>query len=651
MHERLLSPTNLDAPGLERLARRLALLSDEDAAQDTLVTALRAGEPRGAGWFATVAQNLARRRRRDAAARHWRESVAARPEADAAASAALERAEVAQRLLSAVLALAEPYRGVTLLRYFDDLTPAAIARRTARTPEAVRKQLERAHALLRARLAPATDDGRDWLTALAPLCARVPGRESTAALGAAPLVTAAAAIALLAGVAWLRPWSARVRSEAAVSRSRVEAPVEVNAEVTAATPREAALGEEATARSAARAALGAAEESPEASAAEVTNAAHHGAGAGAAASEAGAVIEGRVVRADGAPVEGAEVDFGYSTARSDAAGRFRLRVPLRELDDDPPLTAWRRGLGPAAVAGLSAALRGTGRLDDVVLRLLDEAHVARGRVVDDHGDGLAGWWVTLADGTRHGSYGTPLEYAAAGIAGLGVTTDAAGEFRVGGLLPREYTLRAIDLGTGVVLERQVGPGGWDVLFTLGPDALRARVVGRVVDPTGAPIVGAEVQLERTVVDVGFSAVLEATHTTRTDRDGGFVLERVPCRNVALVVGGDEALRTTRPIEEHLAAEDVALVATRRFRFLVALRPGERATHARVLDGSGAELVLDFDLPDLQAHRPLLPLSGPGTPAVARVSAAATTLVLEREGRELRRVPLTLAPGMVTRIEP
>lgn len=68
------------------------------------------------------------------------------------AADSVARLELAQRLVAAVKALDEPYRTVVLLRWFDGLKPAAIARRTGAPVETVRTRLKRALEQLRWRL-------------------------------------------------------------------------------------------------------------------------------------------------------------------------------------------------------------------------------------------------------------------------------------------------------------------------------------------------------------------------------------------------------------------------------------------------------------------------------------------------------------------
>ena len=79
-------------------------------------------------------------------------------------------------LVDAVLALDEPYRSAVLLRYFEGLEPAEIARRRGVPAGTVRSHLSRGLAELRAALDRRHGgDTRTWCAALLPLAIESPG--------------------------------------------------------------------------------------------------------------------------------------------------------------------------------------------------------------------------------------------------------------------------------------------------------------------------------------------------------------------------------------------------------------------------------------------------------------------------------------------
>jgi len=152
-----------------------ALLRGRDGEDDVMQEALvRAWQAEGAAprqpdsWLARIARNLSLDRLR-AARREARLRVHA-----AVAGAAPSAAEVLQseeqrcRVVHAVLALPQPYRGVVLLRYWEEQSPSAIAERLALPAATVRSQLKRGLAMLRERLDADFGDRSQWIGALAP---------------------------------------------------------------------------------------------------------------------------------------------------------------------------------------------------------------------------------------------------------------------------------------------------------------------------------------------------------------------------------------------------------------------------------------------------------------------------------------------------
>jgi len=138
----------------------------EDAAQETFVLAFRAratyrGDGTTDAWIARIATRECWRRhaqlaQRDARVRPLDDAAAHElPEGtDPAAQAVL--AERGEAVRDAVARLPEPYREVVTLRYFADLSSAAIAELLGRPEGTIRAQLHRGLARLRPRL------GRVW---------------------------------------------------------------------------------------------------------------------------------------------------------------------------------------------------------------------------------------------------------------------------------------------------------------------------------------------------------------------------------------------------------------------------------------------------------------------------------------------------------
>lgn len=140
----------------------------EDLVQDTWLSALKgqAGKvEHPKGWLATVTRRTAGIRRRHVRRRMDHESLAARPHDDDSAGpidpqVSLERLELAGILATELSRLAEPFRGALYLRYYEGLTPAAIAAQSGTSPSTIRGRLHRGRALLREALV--ARDGRSW---------------------------------------------------------------------------------------------------------------------------------------------------------------------------------------------------------------------------------------------------------------------------------------------------------------------------------------------------------------------------------------------------------------------------------------------------------------------------------------------------------
>ena len=195
---------------LRRLA--LALVRDPadagDLAQETAIVALDS-PPSEPGplrpWLAGVARNLARMGARTGGRREARELAASLEPTPAVPSpeALVERMQTQQVVARLVLELDEPFRQTLLLRYYEGLTAAEIARRLSLPAGTVRWRLSEANARLRTALDAHHGDRRRWVALLAPLAgAAVPKAIPATVLGAlamkTKLLVAAAILVVLA---------------------------------------------------------------------------------------------------------------------------------------------------------------------------------------------------------------------------------------------------------------------------------------------------------------------------------------------------------------------------------------------------------------------------------------------------------------------
>lgn len=194
-----------DVRFVRALARRLVRdvnLAD-DIAQDAWLQALRERAQqteRFRAWIATVVRNLVtshhrRERRRLRGEDSRRDDSRSQPE-PASAIAMLEAHQV---LITAVRGLDEPYQAAIVQRYFEGLSPSAIAQRTGEPVRTVHTRLQRALAQLRARL---RDRDARWPAAL--LLVAFPSRGTAALLTMATTTKVVLTTTLCAAaIAWV----------------------------------------------------------------------------------------------------------------------------------------------------------------------------------------------------------------------------------------------------------------------------------------------------------------------------------------------------------------------------------------------------------------------------------------------------------------
>lgn len=173
------------ADWLRRLAR--ALVGDaaaDDVVQETYEVAL-ASPPKQEGalrpWLGGVARNLARMRHRSGQRRERREasfdslrSLGASGHEAPTPEELVARATVHHRVAALVLELEEPMRATLLLRYYEGMSAADIARAQGVPAGTVRWRLKQAVDQIRARLDEDSDGDRQrWVLLLAPIAPQI----------------------------------------------------------------------------------------------------------------------------------------------------------------------------------------------------------------------------------------------------------------------------------------------------------------------------------------------------------------------------------------------------------------------------------------------------------------------------------------------
>jgi RNA polymerase sigma-70 factor (ECF subfamily) len=383
-------------------------------------------------------------------------------------------------------------------------------------------------------------------------------------------------------------------------------------------------------------------------------------------------IAGRVVDADGAPLEGAHVAAGWATTRTDSAGQFAFELEVsREAEE---LVAVYPGHLPAR---LEAVTSDAGSLwpDYVVLRMEQEALSIAGQVVDESGTPRANVRVWAADPTFFGSVDEVLTQVESHLAGapgwteleergadLSKTpnafwswaeTDADGRFRLTGLLPREYRLKTMDTVSCVhAVSDPVQAGATGVELTLPALHAVRTVAGIVQTPDGYAVPEARVRLFHRAVkrqqgETTVSWDVTGPETT-TDEAGRFSIEDVPAAGMRLLVSGDGIRTLTLAAEELVEADELVLhveLAEDRCYLVVETADASFADRFELHESGGRAVPLEFRR---GGHATTTDSSHivDGRSFVLAVPEGAYELVLFLDDVEVERRPVHLKPGPV-----
>lgn len=467
------------------LARRLVgdASTADDVVQDTWVAALRrpprAGDP-VRPWLGRVLQNVVHQRQRSEGRRTHREREASRSEALPSAAELTQRTEAQRSLMDALLELDEQLRTVVLLRYFEGLSSAEIARRQGLPAGTVRWRLKSGLDELRVILEErAGGRGADWCTALVPLL-RVPPRSAAATMGTGATLkaliamklfskTLAIAVFLMGGAFLLRAagvltWSGPTPREAVQFRP-LEFP-QVSTLVDAAVPVAGA--------DAARAAVDEAQPEPREAAVPT------------------ALVRARFVDSTGTPVGGVRAELWptrkAALVTSGADGRVELAAVLYNWNMGAEL---RFSHPRHASDKLEFIPRDRGMdLGDLVLHPGGALH---GSVVDPDGLPVAGCGVTVyGRAVSESSVGGMRVSRRSGLGAGKTTTDAEGRFSLGGLLAGDVRVLAetpdkLHKGESGLVEVRQGEESYGLVILAKPVPQTERIEGIVLDPEGRPV--------------------------------------------------------------------------------------------------------------------------------------------------------------------
>lgn len=373
-------------------------------------------------------------------------------------------------------------------------------------------------------------------------------------------------------------------------------------------------------------------------------------------------IAGRVVAHDGTPAR-AHVLFHSTRTETAADGSFGLEVPgfdpahiAESVASGAPaqpgeldLVAVGRGSQPAIVREFALRAGEAGVNRDLVLQLGPPTLTIRGRVLGADGAPRTRVHVGLAEWTR--SQGQELEsLLASDTDERETTTDANGEFVVGGLLPRTYRLHALDLVDGnEVTSDPILAGAEHVELRLQSCAWIEAVHGIVVSRDGRPVRGATVRVESGWPVPGGGTRAYTLGEVVADAEGRFVLARAPsCGEIR--VSGENVGECRAPLDEFTRETEWRIVAPRTVRFVVRTTAGDAATGFKVLDERGRALRVSDNRIDGTHMSESVQLVD-GASGVCLVDDDAKEIALFAGPQELRRIPIALDYESVQTIVP
>jgi len=361
-----------------------------------------------------------------------------------------------------------------------------------------------------------------------------------------------------------------------------------------------------------------------------------------------AVVEGIVIDERGFPVEGALVKLADSTDETGAGGRFRVEFDW--VVGSTPLCAAMEGRLPALIPNFGDIIEAHGRRVPPQELVLGGAPLAIcGRVIDENGSPLEGWFVSVADETEISQMRFPLE-TAEGLARGGsklVRSKKDGSFRIEGLLRREYTVQAYDDATLLLISAPATAGRDDVVLRVVSDALRAEVSGRLVTRDGVPIPDAEVRLSLNTLETDYGSQFTQGARVLSDESGRFVLSGVPYEHVYLSIDGDAIVPMSYELPRERTMDELSIVVFRRCHFRI--EPADPALHA-----DRVTFLSDAGQPLGVSHFTANSMSGYGSARltdgrseVLSVSEEASTAIIHRGGAEVDRRAIELDPDNVT----
>lgn len=387
-------------------------------------------------------------------------------------------------------------------------------------------------------------------------------------------------------------------------------------------------------------------------------------------------VVGRVVDAQGAPIEGAFVGFedmadaqriSNEAARTDARGSFDL--PL-ESDLDGPRTLVALAVGRAPVkleSGWDALERCLLWPQTLELVLADSALSISGRVLRADGSPAVGVRVTHLDATSFpfvpvatfpdGSTSWKrwkIEELLRGADTGDVLTDELGRFVLGGLLRSDYRLQIFDPRTlDLVVTAPLAAGSRDVELRFATSERFDRIAGQVIDFSGSPVANAHVRLERWAEFDRHEGPALASGEVTTDPFGRFEFTAVSraAKNLSVRVP-DQLTSTEAALAEIEDLEQVVLTVRLLCNFKIDLSASSLdAASFAVLDEDGEAILISESKGTVGNVGTRMPLGEKGSSTLLASDRGMTLVFYDPKGVEVSRMPLRLRPGTLTIVRP
>ncbi|MEM7204530.1 MAG: sigma-70 family RNA polymerase sigma factor [Planctomycetota bacterium] len=351
------------------------------------------------------------------------------------------------------------------------------------------------------------------------------------------------------------------------------------------------------------------------------------------AAAASVTLRGHIYDPAGALLADARVGYGARQTTSDAQGAYELPVEALAAGEvlfatAPGYTAATRTLDPAVPVPIGLDLR-LGPSDASV----------RGTLRRVDGEPYADAQIYLHDVRYLGASRFTRIGFEVGVdhdwIGPNATTDAAGRFAIRGVEARPWRLRILDRAAGFAMTTDPVPVNQDLELRVPADAIRAPIVGRVVDRAGRGVADVTVCPRIAVRMRDGHGVSTSGRAATTDAAGGFELTGVPRTSRQLSVSGPEVLATSHALDASGAGGDLVITVERPWQIRVLAPAAPAGAEVVALDGQGRALrILRPDEEGFVWNHSWQIENG--ETEVLTVPDSAVEIVLRHEGRELGR---------------